>query len=216
MKIHLNKAHFPVNGLGPGQRIGLWFQGCSIRCSGCVSLDTWGLRPETAVDADEIVAWCRTLLDGGADGITVSGGEPFDQPEGLVHLLRQLRSFADRNTIPIDILCFTGLRFSIVEKDYSEVLSLLDAIVSEPFEESSPTTKYLCGSANQALRILNEKCRDRYNAEGSENPLTKHMDVSVLSESLYLSGIPREGDLGKLRDAMKARGVNLEKVSWRE
>jgi len=37
-----------------------------------------------------------------------------------------------------------------------------------------------------------------------------------LSESVYLSGIPREGDLGKLLDAMKARGVSLGKVSWRE
>ena len=216
MKLRLNKAHFPVNGLGPGRRIGLWFQGCSIRCEGCTSLDTWGLRPETAVDVDQVVAWCRTLLDGGADGITVSGGEPFDQPEGLVYLLKQLRSFAHRNTIPFDILCFTGLRFSIVEENYNEVLSLLDAIVSEPFEKGSPTNKYLCGSENQALRILSEKCRGRYQAEGSENPLTKHMDVSVLAEALYLSGIPRKGDLGKLRDAMKARGVNLGKVSWRE
>jgi len=216
MKLRLNKAHFPVNGLGPGRRIGLWFQGCTIRCEGCASLDTWGLRPETAVDADQVVAWCRTLLDDGADGITVSGGEPFDQPEGLLYLLEQLRSFADRKTTPFDVLCFTGLHFSNVEENNNEVLSLLDAIVSGPFEEALPTNKYLCGSKNQVLRILNEKWRARYHAEGSETPLTKRMDVSVWAESLYLSGIPRAGDLGKLRDAMKARGVNLGKVSWRE
>ncbi|MBW6186918.1 4Fe-4S cluster-binding domain-containing protein, partial [Pseudomonas aeruginosa] len=23
-------------------RLGIWFQGCSIRCPGCISADTWG------------------------------------------------------------------------------------------------------------------------------------------------------------------------------
>jgi len=217
MKIRLNKAHFPVNGLGPGRRIGLWFQGCSIRCKGCASLDTWGLRPETTVDADKVVEWCQAHLDEGANGITVSGGEPFDQPDGLLYILEKLRGGGDREKVkPFDVLCFTGLHFSNVEKNHPDILSLLDAIVSEPFAQSSPTSKYLCGSENQVLRILNKKWQALYHADGSEGPSTKHIDISVLSESVYLSGIPREGDLGKLLDAMKARGVSLGKVSWRE
>lgn len=217
MKIRLNKAHFPVNGLGPGRRIGLWFQGCSIRCKGCVSLDTWGLRPETTVDANQVVAWCQAHLHEGANGITVSGGEPFDQPEGLLYILEQLRGCADREKVkPFDVLCFTGLHFSNVEKNHPGILSLLDAIVSEPFLQSSPTNKYLCGSENQVLRILSEKWRTRYHADRSENTLKKHIDISVFLNSVYLSGIPREGDLAKLRNAMKARGVSLGKASWRE
>ena len=42
MNISLSRVHFPVTTLGPGQRLGLWFQGCSIRCAGCISADTWG------------------------------------------------------------------------------------------------------------------------------------------------------------------------------
>ncbi len=45
MNILLNKAHFPVTVLGPGRRIGLWLQGCTIRCRGCVSQDA---RPADA------------------------------------------------------------------------------------------------------------------------------------------------------------------------
>lgn len=217
MKIRLNKAHFPVNGLGPGRRIGLWFQGCSIRCKGCASLDTWGTRPETTVDADQVVAWCRAHLDEGANGVTFSGGEPFDQPQGLLYILEQLKGYADQEKVnPFDVLCFTGLRFSDVDIIHPKILSLLDAIVSEPFLQASPTNKYLCGSENQVLRVLNEKWRVKYHADGSENTLKKKMDISVLPESVYLSGIPREGDLGKLWDAMKARGVSLGKLSWRE
>ncbi|HSV19446.1 MAG TPA: 4Fe-4S cluster-binding domain-containing protein, partial [Casimicrobiaceae bacterium] len=46
--IELNKAHWPVTVLGPGKRIGLWLQGCSIHCPGCVSQDTWSADPSKA------------------------------------------------------------------------------------------------------------------------------------------------------------------------
>ena len=216
MKLRLNKAHFPVNGLGPGQRIGLWFQGCSIRCEGCVSLDTWGVRPETTVDADQILAWCRSKLDEGASGITFSGGEPFEQPEGLLYLVEHLREYANRKRVQLDILCFTGLPFSTVEGKHSGILTLLDAIVSEPFVKSMPTNRYLCGSENQVLRILNENSRPLYHDDEYQNHPKGQVDISVLSESAYFAGIPRESDLFKLRDAMKTRGVSLGKVSWRE
>lgn len=41
MRMILSRLHFPVTTLGPGRRIGVWFQGCSIRCAGCISRDTW-------------------------------------------------------------------------------------------------------------------------------------------------------------------------------
>ena len=41
-----------------------------------------------------------------ADGITISGGEPFDQPEALIHLLAQIRSKTS-----IDILVYSGHPF---------------------------------------------------------------------------------------------------------
>ena len=39
--IALNRLHWPVTVLGPGRRVGIWMQGCSIGCRGCVSRDTW-------------------------------------------------------------------------------------------------------------------------------------------------------------------------------
>ena len=42
MELSLSRVHFPVTTLGPGRRLGIWFQGCSIRCPGCISADTWG------------------------------------------------------------------------------------------------------------------------------------------------------------------------------
>lgn len=99
--VNLSRIHFPVTTLGPGRRIGIWFQGCSIRCPGCISMDTWthGRGTTTIAEVvDAISPWLST-----ADGITVSGGEPFDQREALFELLARLRALT-----AADILVFTG------------------------------------------------------------------------------------------------------------
>jgi anaerobic ribonucleoside-triphosphate reductase activating protein len=87
MKIRLNKAHFPVTTLGPGQRIGLWVQGCHIQCPGCLSRDTWESDPAREVELELVLAWCRYVAPEGCGGVTISGGEPFEQPAALAALL---------------------------------------------------------------------------------------------------------------------------------
>ena len=84
-ELALSRIHFPVTMLGPGMRIGIWFQGCSIRCSGCISLDTWA--SERGITSVEAVFQTMQPFLPHADGLTVSGGEPFDQPLALVRFL---------------------------------------------------------------------------------------------------------------------------------
>jgi anaerobic ribonucleoside-triphosphate reductase activating protein len=67
MNIALNKAHFPVTVLGPGRRIGLWLQGCSIRCAGCVSRDTWEAGAGHAMPIERLLDWCRSVAAAGLD-----------------------------------------------------------------------------------------------------------------------------------------------------
>ena len=102
--LNLSRIHFPVTTLGPGKRIGIWFQGCSIRCKGCISADTWGTE-KGRVSIDEVIKVISNWLDT-AEGITLSGGEPFEQPEALELLLTQLRTRTN-----IDILVYSGHSF---------------------------------------------------------------------------------------------------------
>ena len=81
MKIALSRIHYPVRTLGPGARIGVWFQGCAIRCPGCVSMDTWAVGQHVTT-LDEVKEGLLPFL--ASDGVTISGGEPFDQPEALL------------------------------------------------------------------------------------------------------------------------------------
>ena len=97
-RISLNKAHYPVTALGPGRRIGLWLQGCALACPGCVSRDTWAFAEDQSLPLSVLLLWCQQVAPTGLDGITISGGEPFAQPEALLALLEALHDWRTSST----------------------------------------------------------------------------------------------------------------------
>src|SRR5204862_5952107 len=101
-------AHWPVTVLGPGRRIALWVQGCTIHCRGCVSRDTWARDPDKTIDVGNPLAWCRRVAPEGPDGITISGGAPFEQPLGVRALLEGLGRWRHDARLDFDMLCYSG------------------------------------------------------------------------------------------------------------
>ena len=86
----------PVHSLGPGERVCLWTQGCSKGCKGCVSPDLQG-RVGTRVDAARLGVLLNTLArTNSCNALTVSGGDPLEQADELLILLKAVRhSFND-------------------------------------------------------------------------------------------------------------------------
>jgi anaerobic ribonucleoside-triphosphate reductase activating protein len=217
MNILLNKAHFPVTVLGPGRRIGLWLQGCSIRCKGCVSQDTWPADPARALPVKTLVDWCKRVAKDGFDGITISGGEPFDQPQPLAALLTQLAAWRTTARLDFDILCYSGYPLKTLEKQHAKLLTRLDALIPEPYADGRPLGHLWRGSDNQTLVPLSERGRARYEASiaAPQADSEKRMQVSVEDGKLWMIGIPHRGDMAALEDLCRQRGVQLNQVSWR-
>jgi anaerobic ribonucleoside-triphosphate reductase activating protein len=202
--IRISRLHFPVTALGPGRRIGIWFQGCSIRCPGCISMDTWATRGGATTQArvlDALRAWLPQ-----ADGITISGGEPFDQPEALLALLRVLRAHTGG-----DVLVYSGYPLEAIHDTLEQARGLIDALVSDPFELDAPHTRPLRGSDNQRLHLLTEPGRRHF--AGYERPLAqgdRALDVMFDADgSVWFAGIPGRGDFPRLRKLLAARGHAL-------
>jgi len=216
MKLRLNKAHFPVTTLGPGRRIGLWLQGCSVRCPGCVSHDTWPKDRTREIDLDLVLEWCRRVDDGNCNGITISGGEPFEQAKALEMLLEGLHVWRGTLGASLDILCYSGLPLRRLQRDYRSVLAYLDALIPEPFLDSLPRGAFWQGSTNQPLVILSELGRERY-ASPSCVLMTerRQLQINVDNGTLWCIGIPDRGDLEKMKAAATARGIEMGAVSWR-
>jgi len=79
---------WPTRVDGPGTRAALFFQGCSIHCRGCQNKHLWPVDEGQVVQVSNVAS---QLLDTGLP-LTITGGEPFDQAEGLANLLRAVRA----------------------------------------------------------------------------------------------------------------------------
>ncbi|MEM1058352.1 MAG: 4Fe-4S single cluster domain-containing protein [Verrucomicrobiota bacterium] len=209
MKVLLNKLHFPVTTLGFGRRVGIWFQGCSIRCPGCISHDTWEAGAEHEIPLEDVMAALAPWL-AHADGVTISGGEPFDQPEALFELVGAIRrGFAG------DVLAYSGHSFDRLEEEHSGILGRLDVLISEPYRLREAQTRWLRGSDNQRLHLLSALGRERYGdrADAQAWPRQRRLDLMEQNGELWLAGIPAPGMLGQLEGALAARGHRVAQTS---
>ena len=217
MKIAVNKAHFPVTVLGPGRRIGIWLQGCSIGCKGCVSQDTWARDAGREMTVAQLLNWCREVSGGAPDGVTISGGEPFDQPKALAALLDGLIHWRADCAVDFDILCYSGYPLARLQKAQEKLLRKLDALIPEPYVDNQPLTHLWRGSANQPLLPLSARGRSRYAAfvDAVVDPAAKRMQAAVDGERIWYVGIPARGDMAALEQSCAQCGVAFDTVSWR-
>lgn len=215
--LQINKAHWPVTVLGPGRRVGLWVQGCTIHCPGCVSQDTWPRDAARTLAVADLVTWCRETSAGKLDGVTISGGEPFEQPQGLAALLAQLAAWRKRDGLDFDVLCYSGMPRKVLERKHAPILALLDAIVPEPYVNDLPQGPLWRGSRNQPLVPLSERGHARYAPylDASAEAGGKRMQASVEGGRVWMIGIPGRGDMAAVEALCASRGLALTKVSWR-
>jgi anaerobic ribonucleoside-triphosphate reductase activating protein len=198
LPINLGRCHYPVRGLGYGRRVGIWLQGCSIHCPGCVVPESWHATPQHEVSLlrllESLLPW---LTD--CEGVTLSGGEPFDQPEALLAIIVALRQLIDG-----DILVYSGYPYRRLVARHAEILQRVDVLASEPFVASrrhdSPT---LVGSTNQRVHLLTPLARRRYH-NWAQFPPT--VGVAVAAEAVEMAGILRPGDLTRLATALTDSG----------
>jgi len=203
--LQLSRVHFPVTTLGPGQRLGIWFQGCSIRCSGCISADTWGPR-RTVVDVASLLEQVAPWLDQ-ADGVTISGGEPFDQFDALLQMLVGLRQ-----RTAADILVYSGHPLETLQPMLDQARDLIDAVISDPYLEQADQSLALRGSDNQRLTLLTALGRSRLaGLERASTPADKALDLMFdATGTVWMAGIPRRGDLLRLRELLRAQGHQVQ------
>lgn len=149
---------------GLGVRVSLFVSGCRNHCPGCQNQETWDFAfgkqftPETE----------REILDALApdyiEGLTVLGGEPFEEENQrvLAPFLEKVRAAYPYK----DIWCYTGY---VYEKDLQaadglkrcevtgRMLACIDVLVDGPYIESQrDLTLDFRGSSNQRILYLRE------------------------------------------------------------
>lgn len=126
---------------GPGMRSVLFLQGCSKNCEGChnskIKEHGKGISTEVETLLQRIDAHCCNKK------ITISGGEPLEQEQSLLVLLRRLKEKGYNTCI------YTGWELEKVPK---KILDYADYIKTGSFDKAliNPAISYV-GSANQHM-----------------------------------------------------------------
>lgn len=126
---------------GPGKRLLLFTQGCSLRCKGCTNQHLWEFGKGIDVTIEEILNQCTDL-----DGLTLHGGEPLDQANVLVELIWKLKQQGKT------VILFTGYIFKELNKVQKQAWLSSDIVISGRYEEEKRNI-YLQfrGSTNQRV-----------------------------------------------------------------
>jgi anaerobic ribonucleoside-triphosphate reductase activating protein len=125
-------------------------QGCPHHCKGCHNPQTHDPRGGYESTPDEIIA--RMAKNPLLRGITLTGGEPFQQPEAMTELARKAKAAC------YDVVAYTGYTIeALIEmksQNVDEMLKHIDILIDGPFILAEKRHDLLFrGSANQ--RIIN-------------------------------------------------------------
>jgi len=178
---------------GPGLRFVLWTQGCSKGCKNCFNPETWSFEKYKSLTPLEIF---ELIKNSNVSGVTITGGDPLEQPEELLELLILLDSLNLSN----GIILFTGYTIDEINKDFllRKSLNYIDVLIDGRFEKDKRISSSLRGSENQNIIYFSSKIKEE------ELNIDQEVEVGILDNEMYVTGFPSIS-----RKILKSLGVRV-------
>jgi len=208
MKIIISHIEASSHVDGPGERAVLFMQGCTLHCPGCQNRALWEPENGHVTDTDAL-ADTLAALSARHGNVTISGGEPFQQPKALALLCHALRNRGVKN-----ILVYSGYTWERLVHPVNpsalwvfEALSQIDTLVDGPFiaADDDPLITWR-GSRNQ--RPIN--VRESLPAWVQNEPLVledwSNPEIVLTPEGDALMPIglaPKFSDLGEVKSTRR-------------
>jgi anaerobic ribonucleoside-triphosphate reductase activating protein len=150
---------------------------------------------------EELIA--TIALNHPIEGFTITGGEPFWQPEALWELLTVIRKYTE------DILVYSGYTFdellrlnsTEINNCLKNIAVLIDGVYIDELNDGS----VLRGSSNQMIRILNERYSSLY--EQYLSKAANEIQNFMIGNSVISVGIHRKNFAIDLVTAKAQKGL---------
>jgi anaerobic ribonucleoside-triphosphate reductase activating protein len=134
---------------GPHRRFAVWVQGCTLACPGCCNPEMFIRGRGRTIEVAALGETISALAGSGAiEGITVLGGEPLQQQDGVAALCERALAAG------LGVIVFTGytLAEARTQVGFERLWACIDTLVEGRFDAKLPeTTRRHVGSRNQAL-----------------------------------------------------------------
>lgn len=200
--------YYPIKTLGPGNRFGIWVIGCSHACLNCCNPELWSKNPDKEISLSVIKKLIQSITEP-VDGITISGGEPFEQAKELAELVAFLHE-----EITEDILIYTGYTIEELRKMNDKridfILKKIAVLIDGKYEEALNDNLPLRGSSNQNVHLLNESYLEKY------EPLLhgeRKVQTVTVNNNVLAFGIPIYQTKQNLKKLLSPYGISLTKPS---
>lgn len=139
---------------GPGLRFAVFVQGCSHHCHGCHNPESWPVDGGTVYTIDDIIRMLQSTSM--PQGVTLSGGDPFEQPVACAELARRVKELG------FNVWAYSGYTYEQLQEKaaeggadgaaIAEILELADVLVDGPYKEDLRSLElHWCGSSNQRV-----------------------------------------------------------------
>ena len=198
--MYIARILYPVHVLGPGKRVGIWFCGCNHNCPGCSNPELWQLQERYRTTLQTLMKLigqiCSTQE---VDGFTLTGGDPFLQPEALKQLLPDLQGFSH------DILVYTGYEYAQLQQSFPDILPHIGVLIDGKYMEERNTGVPLRGSDNQNILILDPRLEEKYHhyLATAKNEIQNFTAV----DGVISVGIHRPGYNTQVNTLLKGKGL---------
>ena len=170
---------------GPGRRFAVWVQGCSLRCPGCCNPELFSSRGGVEVTPGALAA--DILKTPGIEGISVLGGEPFEQAAAVAELCRLCKARG------LSVMVYTGFTMAELQArpDAEALIAQCDLMLDGRYVREAPEPRRRwVGSTNQVLHFLT----DRYQANDGCFEAANTAEVRLVNGKLVVNGWPALAD----------------------
>ena len=140
---------------GLGCRTTLWVSGCTHHCKNCHNRKTWSFSSGKVYNGKVEEVLFNEIDRPYIKGLTLSGGDPLDSPDGVLALLQHFRKrFGDTK----DVWIYTGYTYEYCKEHFPEILELSDILVDGMYDcTKRDTSLAFRGSSNQRIIDLKEE-----------------------------------------------------------
>ena len=197
---------YPIQVLGPGNRIGIWLCGCPHHCEGCSNPELWYTSEEYEIEENDLISAIYSISESHVvDGFTFTGGEPFQQAQSLKKIIEKIKR------ISTDILVYSGYTLLELKEKKDEnidfILNNVAVLIDGKYINELNSELPLRGSSNQKIWIFDADYEEKYREIMNQpNKIQNFMSKDgIISVGIHKKGYNEE--LKKVVKQKSERGV---------
>ena len=178
MKIRIHEIFEESRANGPGLRFVVFMQGCHFKCEGCINPQTHDPNGGYNLTVAELINKIKSRKDK-LEGVTITGGEPFLQPNALYELTSEIKELG------LSIIISTGYELEELEreiKNFNQIITNCDVLICGPFHHEEYLGTGLLGSTNKRVILITKK----YQLEDIYN--TPKLEIQISNNEIKASG----------------------------